>query len=276
MPGKKSLNIVWLKRDIRTQDHQPLEEAEKDGLPYLVIYLFEPSQIAHPDTSIRHLQFIFHSLLDFNEKMLDYSRRAEIFHAEAEEAFNFIAEQYDIKTVFSYEEHGTQHSWDRDKAIGRYFESKNITWKEYKKNGVVRGVSNRDGWDKQWYKTVNEPLVVNQYTKSDLPFLEHPYELNFQFEQSIYEYPSAYQPAGETYAWKYLHSFTDGRGSDYYKYISKPELSRVSCGRVSVYLAWGNLSIKQAYQHIRFHENYVHNKRAFQGILTRFKWHCHF
>jgi deoxyribodipyrimidine photo-lyase len=40
--GKKRVNVVWLKRDLRTTDHQPLQMAESDELPYLVIFLFEP------------------------------------------------------------------------------------------------------------------------------------------------------------------------------------------------------------------------------------------
>ena len=60
---KKKLNIVWLKRDLRSQDHEPLFNAEIAGIPYLIIYLFEPSLIQYPDTSIRHLQFIYKSIL---------------------------------------------------------------------------------------------------------------------------------------------------------------------------------------------------------------------
>ena len=36
------LNIVWLKRDLRTYDHVPLYEAEKLKDDYVIIYLFEP------------------------------------------------------------------------------------------------------------------------------------------------------------------------------------------------------------------------------------------
>ncbi|MFN9681295.1 MAG: deoxyribodipyrimidine photo-lyase, partial [Bacteroidota bacterium] len=36
------INVVWLKRDIRTQDHQPLQRAEAAGLPYIIIFIIEP------------------------------------------------------------------------------------------------------------------------------------------------------------------------------------------------------------------------------------------
>lgn len=77
-------------------------------------------------------------------------------------------------------------------------------------------------------------------------------------------------------AWKYLRSFVEGRGAQYHLKISKPTESRTSCGRISPYLAWGNISIRQAVQFISNHPSATENKRAYNGILTRLKWHCHF
>ncbi|MEL6558965.1 MAG: deoxyribodipyrimidine photo-lyase [Bacteroidota bacterium] len=272
----QKINIVWLKRDIRSQDHRPLEAAERAGIPYLIIYIFEPSLINYPDTSTRHLQFIHHSIKDLNATLKPHNGTVTVFHCEAREAFEFLLQKYAVQNVFSYEEHGIRQSWNRDGVIREQLAAGNIEWTEFKKNGVIRGSKNRDGWDKQWYVTMNEPLIKNQYTDLLLGEIEHPYPLQPELEQRIKDYPIEFQPAGETFAWKYLHSFTDERGKNYHRFISKPELSRTSCGRISPYLAWGNISIKQAVHHIKFHENYKDNKRAFQGILTRLKWHCHF
>jgi len=40
--SKETVNIVWLKRDLRSQDHAPLLKSEREGNPYHIIYLFEP------------------------------------------------------------------------------------------------------------------------------------------------------------------------------------------------------------------------------------------
>ena len=61
---KNPVNLVWIKRDIRTQDHAALEAAEQAQIPYLIVYLFEPSLLAYPDSSLRHQQFIYNSLAD--------------------------------------------------------------------------------------------------------------------------------------------------------------------------------------------------------------------
>ena len=81
--NKKRINLVWIKRDIRTQDHAALEAAEQSRIPYLIIYLFEPSLLAYPDSSLRHHQFIYHSLIDANKKLKAFHRSIQIFYVEA-------------------------------------------------------------------------------------------------------------------------------------------------------------------------------------------------
>ena len=90
----KSINIVWLKRDLRSQDHVPLFKAERAGLPYLMIYLFEQSRIEYPDTSQRHLQFAYHSIDNLNKVLSEFNRRVDIFYAEAEDVFKYLIKDF--------------------------------------------------------------------------------------------------------------------------------------------------------------------------------------
>ena len=90
---KQPINIVWLKRDLRTQDHEPLQKAEQSGLPYAILYLFEPHLISYQDTSTRHLQFIYHSLLAL-QKELNYNQQyLNIFYGEVEDVFKSLIER---------------------------------------------------------------------------------------------------------------------------------------------------------------------------------------
>ncbi|MFY0591165.1 deoxyribodipyrimidine photo-lyase/cryptochrome family protein [Roseivirga sp.] len=273
---ERTINIVWLKRDIRTQDHAPLRAAEISGLPYIIIYLFESEIISHPDTSDRHLQFIYHSILDFNKTLNCFKRSVEVFEENAETVFEHLIENYKISQVFSYQESGIQLTWERDKAVSNLLGANNIRWTQFKRDGIERGIKNRDGWDKKWYATMSQPTVENTYSIQELHPLNHPFPLTDKLKKTLSDYSSHFQPAGETNAWKYLDSFTNERGKNYHRLISKPSESRTSCGRISPYLAWGNISIKQSVQHVKRHKNYPENKRAFNGLLTRLKWHCHF
>ena len=96
----KALNIAWLKRDLRSQDHAPLLKAELAGIPYLIIYLFEPTRINYPDTSLRHLQFVYHSIADLDNLLSDFNRRVDIFYGEATDVFNYLIKNFNIISVF--------------------------------------------------------------------------------------------------------------------------------------------------------------------------------
>ncbi|MEO1254535.1 MAG: deoxyribodipyrimidine photo-lyase, partial [Bacteroidota bacterium] len=257
----ETINIVWLKRDIRTQDHAAFQAAEKDGSPYLIIYIFEPSILAHHDSALRHQQFIFHSLKSVDEKLTDYNRNVEVFHEEVSTVFEHLTQKFNIQSVFSHQETGIEVTWKRDKKLSQFFKSEGIIWKEFQRDGIIRGITNRNGWDKQWFVNIAQPTIQNTYSQSILDPLDHPFHLTEDFKNKLEDYPEVYQPAGESNAWKYLNSFAEERGFNYSKHISKPAESRFSGGRISPYLAWGNLSIKQAYQHVKHHENFGSNKR---------------
>ena len=273
---QEKINIVWIKRDIRSQDHASFFEAEMDAKPYLPIYIFEPSILKHPDSSLRHQQFIYHSLLCLNKILLKHQKKVSIFYGEAHEIFSFLIEKYKVDKVFSYQESGTKKTWIRDREIKDLLEEENIIWKEFQRDGIIRGIKNRDGWDKKWYTFVNKPVIENSYSSTPQLELGHSFGLPKKYKNELLSYPTQFQKPGETFAWKYLKSFCKDRGKNYSKHISKPTESRMSCGRLSPYLAWGNISIKQAAQYVKSHPNYKANKRSFNGLLTRLKWHCHF
>lgn len=273
---KEAINIVWIKRDIRLQDHAPLHAVEQSELPYLILYCFEPSLMQYADCSKRHLQFIWHSLKQMNKALKPFKREVFIAHAEVVEVFQWLIRKYAIKEVFSYQESGTQITWKRDRTIKKILDEAHITWTEYQRDGIQRGIKNRIGWDRSWYSRMAEPPLHNTYSRSELSTPENPFPLPTEVTAAWEHYPEMMQPAGEPYAWDYLNSFVSGRGKRYHLDLSKPAKAKKSCSRLSPYLAWGNLSIKQAYQFIKHHDEYPNNKRAFRGLLTRLKWHCHF
>ena len=111
----EKINIVWLKRDLRTYDHKPLHEAERLGLNYFIVYLFEPSLINQLECSKRHQQFIYHSIVCMNKALSSFNRKVYIFNAEATDFFDYIVKKFNINSVLSYQESGTLKSWNRDK-----------------------------------------------------------------------------------------------------------------------------------------------------------------
>lgn len=271
-----AINIVWLKRDLRLQDHEPLHKAEQVGIPYIIIYLFEPHIIEYPDTSPRHLQFAYHSIKSLNKRLKKDNRCVDVFYGEAIDVFTFLSKKFSIQQLFSYQESGIKTTWQRDKQINNFCIVNNIIWKQSQRDGIMRGLKNRDTWNKQWHVTMHSPIIKNNYSISELNTLEHSYVLPQELVSKLENYPKQFQPAGEENAWRYLKSFVQKRGFNYHRHISKPTESRIACSRLSPYFAWGNISIKQVFQFVGTHPNGTANNRAFSGMLTRLHWHCHF
>ncbi len=274
---KPDLNIVWLKRDLRTQDHLPLAKAELEEVNYILLYVFEPSLIHYPDTSNRHIEFCKESIRQMNLELKQYKRQVVTCFGEAVEVFQYFIDHYNIQKVFSYEENGIQITWNRDKAIKKLFVHHQIEWIEEQRGGVIRGLKNRIQWDKKWYRTMSAPLVVNHYSPSTLKSIDHPFHDSAHGNNKT-DKPETqqFQPAGEMNAFKYLSSFAMDRGKNYSRHISKPTESRLSCGRISPYLAWGNISSKQVFHFIKGHAHYLRYKRVFDSFLMRLQWRCHF
>ena len=282
---KPPMQFVWIKRDLRTRDHAPLAEAEASGLPYRVIFIFEPSLVAHPDCSDRHLRFQWQSIQDMQQRL---GRPVDVFWAEAEVVFSSLMEAFDVQRVLSYRESGIEKTFHRDKAIARLFISKGVAWQEFQRNGVLRGIKDRVDWDKRWFVYMSESLTTNMYRKRLYPeelgplqaMLQGDLNQDFAIPEEVFLRLTAssegMQLGGESMAWRYLQGFLSDRHRNYHFHISKPQLSRGSCSRLSVYIAWGNLSIKQIYQASKSLSKEQKNGRAITAFLSRIKWHDHF
>ena len=276
---KPEINIVWFKRDLRFTDHAPLYFAQKAGVPILFLYCFEPSVMAGPDSDVRHWRFVYQGLQNMQEKLTDVNGSLYIFHNEVLTVLAAIEKEYCIKTIFSHQETGNKLTYDRDKKVQAFTQQKNIQWNEYQHNAVVRGLKSRKNWDALWTQTMLlSPLLLDE-TNWNFVHLPSPLYASLKgkdLPDHITTVNKDFQQGGETLAWRYLDSFLKERYLNYSKHISKPELSRKGCSRLSPYLAYGNISMKMLYQFCMQHYGNSFNKRALSNFISRLHWHCHF
>lgn len=69
MSERPTLRVIWLKRDLRLRDHAPLAEAMRMEGPHLLLYCFEPMDLAHTTTSGRHVAFVQQGLADMDAQL---------------------------------------------------------------------------------------------------------------------------------------------------------------------------------------------------------------
>ena len=81
--------LVWLKRDLRVEDHQPLLEASRRG-PCVILYIYEPEVMAGPDYDARHLLFINQSLSALEDRLSELGGALTIRCGEAVEVLSAL------------------------------------------------------------------------------------------------------------------------------------------------------------------------------------------
>lgn len=274
--SRKEINVCWFKRDFRTIDQEALYQAIESEKPLLLVTFLEPAEKEHSSWDIRHWQFKYHSALKIKEKLNSFSD-FHILQSDPEPFFHELDKSFKINTVFSHFETGISTTYERDKRIGKFFKSKGTQWKEFEEYGVKRGLSNRNNWDKNWYSFVSSELKNPQLDK--IIRVKYRPSKVFQPNQKLIalleDYPSQFQPAGEVYAYKYLNTFLKERSKNYSRHISKPLEARKSCSRLSTYLAWGNISLRNVYQSTKSYAKET-GRKGFSGFISRLKWHCHF
>ncbi|WP_226390642.1 cryptochrome/deoxyribodipyrimidine photo-lyase family protein [Penaeicola halotolerans] len=279
MAQKFPFNLVWLKRDLRLTDHEPLAAAIATGRPTLLLYCFEPSVMEAPSYDIRHWRFVFQSLVEMNEKLAPYQCQVQILYTEVLPFLTVLERDFDLAAIYSHEETGLAVTYERDKAVSAFCKKHQIPWYEYQQFGVRRGRKNRKNWSGDWYGQMSQVLAT-----VDLKALK-PFSLpkkwlenwNTPLPEAVKEpMPEGMQSGGSSKAWRYLHSFLQERVAHYNQHISKPLLSRKGCSRLSPYLAWGNISMREVYQASEKRKQEGFQKRNIANFQSRLRWHCHF
>ena len=275
---KEHINVVWLKRDLRLQDNEAITNALKSVKRTLILYVFEHILLNNNHYSIRHFNFIKESVIDLNTQLKPLNTKVLAVTSDITSTFNQLQEFYKIDAIYSHAETGILVTYNRDKEFTRYCRNNFIQWIENKNNGVERGLVNRETWFENCEAYMQQPLEVFQPKDSQLLSISDIETLEHVFNIANLETPkdSPFQKGGSTMGWKYANTFFKSRHYDYMYNISKPEASRVSCSRLSPYIAWGNLSIRQAFKKGQAIKSKAKDKRHIGGFLSRLRWQAHF
>ncbi len=275
------IHIFWFKRDLRLRDQPALQRAIEAGAPILMLYFFEPSLIKGDKSKYheRHWRFVWESLQDLRRQLDPHGIPLYSCHTEVLPTLDKIGEHYSIQGIYSHQEVGIDQTFQRDKEVTRWCRRHGVHWEETPYSAVIRGLQGRTNWRKHLFDFLETPQA-----QVDLSLLE-PVALTPELAAAIggapipaeWQQPDpTFQPGGETYAWRYLMSFLDKRYPNYQKHISKPELSRTSCGRISPYLAWGCLSMRQVFQLAESRKQESSHRHALSNFQSRLVWRDHF
>ena len=308
------MDVVWLKRDVRLHDHGPFAEVARSANPFLILYLYEPDQLAEPTVHGSHLSFLHEGLIDLDNRLqpgctgkIDDEEKSTltsltICHSTAIDTLEFIHQNHHrIGRVLAHEETGHWQSFMRDKAVRKWCRSKGIPFIEFNQTGVTRCLRSRDDYSQKFKVLMTKPRhttpKVNELRKRltvlrNLPGSMPNSKLDLSSMSEIpkaqrSDRPQRQQKGGETKALATLESFLQERGSDFSAGISSPNTSWTSCSRLSPYLTFGHISLRYVLQTLQTRQDQLRKfkkegrkigswLKSLQAFSSRLHWRSHF
>ncbi|MFK8139130.1 MAG: deoxyribodipyrimidine photo-lyase/cryptochrome family protein [Bdellovibrionales bacterium] len=271
---KKSINIVWFKKDLRVDDHKPLVAAMRLG-ESIGLFVVEDSWLKSPEYSPRHLSFAMDCLRELDLELKKIGVPLMLKKGDALSVFSQLDHKYNIKAVFSHEETGLQWTYKRDIDFGIWCKERSIEWTEYPQFAVIRGLKDRDKWNSRRNSIVKRPVVVAPTQQRINDFEDIVWE---EGSLDLSNYKSI-QIGGSAEAKTLLASFLNKRGERYSSEMSSPVKAFDACSRISPHLSWGAISLPMIHEMLDSVKNNLSSlewQRSLRSFESRLWWHCHF
>lgn len=284
---KTLIHIVWFKRDLRVQDHVALFEASKQGA-VMPIFCWDTTVWTGGDYATQHKMFVKECLESLQRHLQSLGLSLLEFHNGIIKTLNHIKNHYNLGSLHSHEETGNNSSYQLDKLVADWCKESNVNWLEYPQNGVVRRLKCRDLSATIWEKRMTAQQV-NLQSQATMATLTTGFIFDSAADVSYDQYDQTDKPfrqkGGREEAIKILHTFLNGRASSYRSGISSPLSSEFTGSRLSPYLTWGVLSMREVLQKLRQQKILIRSNQSIypKGLLaglvgfeSRLHWHCHF
>ena len=266
----EKVNLFWFKKDLRIFDNEALTEALRNG-KVLPIFIVEPNLWQLPDHSSRQWEFVRECLIDLNNSLNKIGLKLFIRTGNVIDIIEDLIKKYKISAIYSHQETGNKWTFNRDQNLGKYLKEINVTWYEYRQFGVFRGLKTRNGWSERWEKHISQNLI------------SEPKKVSYEININDYQIPSSktlklntdkciYRiKGGRMHGLSRLNEFIKLKIDNYQYCLSSPLKAFDGCSRLSPYITWGCLSIREVVQKIR-----AAGEKKSKAIDSRLHWHCHF
>jgi len=130
--SRPPLVVVWLKRDLRLEDHEALTAALNECKSVLLLYVLEDRLLAEEHFSSRHLDFIKESIADLNRRLVPFNTEVLFVQGEVIPTLENLQEQFQIQAICSHYETGIGLTYRRDLQLKKWTTINNIKWQEYR------------------------------------------------------------------------------------------------------------------------------------------------
>ena len=274
-------SVVWFKKDLRIHDHAALNAAAQRGR-VCCLYIIEPSLWLSPDASTQHFEFLLESLRDLYIELKGLGAQLHVVTGEAVDVLRRLHALSPFDALYSHQETGHGLSYTRDIAVGKWCRTQDIAWHEPIQFGVIRRLQDRDLWQAHWDRHMQHSLIPTPVSIQSiaLPWAEPrpPSAVALGIDPLN---PPRRQKGGRRNGLVVLEDFLSHRSEQYRGGISSPLSAPTACSRLSPYLTFGCLSMREVVQRVvqelgRGSTLESRKAKGLRGFMSRLYWHCHF
>lgn len=275
--------IIWFKRDLRVEDHEPLTRAAERGR-VVPLYIAEPELWAQPTMSGRQWAFIAECLATLRNDLARRGAPLIVRMGDAADILSSLARETGADAVFSHQETGDLWTFARDRRVAGRLREGGVSFQDAPAGGVTRRLRTRDGWAKAWDARMARVAIAAPDALSPASPYPQPGQIPTASDLGLPPDPCPErQPGGREAALSTLGGFLTVRGQRYRREMSSPVTGFRACSRLSPHLAWGSLSSREAAQAAWARRAEIRADGAAPGwagsvdsFQARLHWRCHF
>ena len=272
--------MVWFKRDLRVQDHAALALAAQSGDAVIPLYIVEPAYWQQPDMSGRHWAFVAQCVRHLNQELELLGGHLVVRVDGAVAALEKLRQQFGVARIISHCETGNLWTYARDKKVARWAHQHGVAWVEVPQSAVGRGQARGEHWARRRDQFVAAPIIPAPKKLKVLAAVSEPLPSAAQLQLSD-DLPASAQHGGRRHAEALLNEFLQSRGQRYRQEMSSPLSAEVACSRLSAYLSYGAITLREVVHATRARQVTVKTSRdGWRGSLSSFQsrlaWRDHF
>jgi deoxyribodipyrimidine photo-lyase len=287
-----TINIVWLRRDLRLFDNHALHEALKANISVLPIFIFDKNILDKLEKPYdNRVQFIHNTIKQLQLQLEVFGGSIHCWHSTPLEVFNTLIKTYNINAVYTNHDYET-YGIERDDAINALLAKHNIAFNSFKdqvlfeKNEVVKD----DGlpytvftpYSKKW----KQKLGNTQFTNYDCSGIKnHCYQtkekliptlVQMGFEETSFTYPNHEVALDIVKKYSTQRDYPGIRGTTQlglhlrFGTISIRQLANIAIKNNETYL--NELIWRDFYHMILYNFPHINKGKAFKPIYDNVQW----
>lgn len=286
------MHVVWIRRDARLHDHVPLHTAALRSTrdkPLCVVYIYAPAELSAPTFHESHLSFINDGLSDLDEDLRNLDGRLTYRVGAPQAIFESLHAIKPLSAIYSHSDVETELSRHCVADVHKWAQQTGVACVESRQDGVLPSGRPKSGWASEW----NEIMTASQAPAPKSAFFVDPQLVSPGHLRHAQDLPSLAhrgtrplaQRGGSRRAANTLNDFLQARAADYAYGLSSPVTAWTACSRLSAYLSWGHISLRQVVQMLSMRREDARNGRHFgrevslkslSAFAARLRWRSHF